>query len=444
VSLDKVDVAASEKWGGVWFFLHPELFISIDKINTGVFYTLLLALSIENQESDEKPSRDADIFNYTSAMTELPIIQIDSPPGFIDLGNGNPDLSLLPLKRLQKSAQAFFDQDDPRPLQYGIEQGDGYFRHSLANYLSDVYGDSVHPDSLFVSNGASSALSLICTLFTQRGDTVFVEEPTYFLALRIFADHGVKVVSMPMNRDGLRLDILQDKLSEHQPKFLYTIPSFQNPSGITLSEERRIALVALAQKHEFYIVADEVYHLLGYDRQPPKPFAVHSEKVKQVISLNSFSKILAPGLRLGWVQAHRSVIRRLAGCGLLDSGGGMNPFTAAIVRHMIDSGDLSEHILSLSKEYNRRRDALDIALQQYIPQAAYTCPEGGFFFWARLPGLDTTSLRPRLREFEVDIRPGALFSGLGELKEYIRLGFCHFPVGDIEEGVRRLSCALAC
>ncbi|MCA9930386.1 MAG: PLP-dependent aminotransferase family protein, partial [Anaerolineales bacterium] len=335
-------------------------------------------------------------------MTEPLITQTNLPPGLIDLGLGNPDLSLLPLDLLRQSAEAYFLTNDPRPLQYGIEQGNGYFRHALADFLTKGYGKSVDPDLLFVTTGASSALDLICSLYTHPEDVIFVEEPSYFLALRIFADRGLRIIPVPMNKDGLDVKALAELCLKHAPKLVYTIPTFQNPSGLTLSQSRREKLVELAQQHNFLIVADEVYQFLAYTQAPPAPFATFAEEMAQVISINSFSKILAPGLRLGWIQAHPLVIKRLSGCGLLDSGGGMNPFTSALIRSLIESGGLRENIARLSAEYAHRLDTLDKAIRTHLPEADYTRPKGGFFFWVRLPDVDTVELRSRAKKHGLD------------------------------------------
>jgi len=371
-------------------------------------------------------------------MTEIPITQINLPSGMIDLGLGDPDIDLLPLGLLRRSAEDYFAAGDPRPLQYGAERGNGYFRRSLADFLATAYAKSVDPDLLFVTAGASSTLDLICTLYTRPGDTIFVEEPSYFLALRIFKDHGLQVVPIPIDNDGLHVDALDDLLAELHPKFIYTIPTFQNPSGRTLSQARRVKLVELAQRHGFLIVADEVYHLLAYSHTPPEPFAVFAGEVEQIISVNSFSKILASGLRLGWIHAHRTVIDRLAGSGLLDSGGGMNPFTSALVRGLIESGGLEENINRLRTEYACRLDAMEGALRQHLPSAEYSLPGGGFFFWVRLPGVETAELRRKAQGYQVDIRQGGLFSSRKGLQDYLRLGFCFYGLEAIEEGVKRL------
>ncbi|MBS1250961.1 MAG: 2-aminoadipate transaminase [Chloroflexi bacterium] len=372
-------------------------------------------------------------------MPTYTITQTNPTPGLIDLGMGNPDTRLLPVEAIHRSAEEYFAGGDPRPLQYGTEQGDGYFRAALADFLTTAYGIPVGPGQLFITCGASSALDLLCTLYTNPGNVVFVEEPTYFLALRVFEDHGLRVVPLPMDEGGLHLDALDDLLTRYRPKFLYTIPTFQNPSGRTLTRARREKLVKIAQEWDFFIVADEVYHLLSYTQSPPEPFAAYTKDAANVISVNSFSKILAPGLRLGWIQAHDRVIGLLAGNGLLDSGGGMNPFTSALMRGLVESGGLEENITHLRETYAHRLRVLDNALRRHLPQAEYAHPRGGFYFWARLPGLDTSKVRPMAQEHRVDFRPGALFSAQGEMQEYMRLCFAYYEPEKLEEGVKRLS-----
>ncbi|HLO16707.1 MAG TPA: PLP-dependent aminotransferase family protein, partial [Anaerolineales bacterium] len=369
----------------------------------------------------------------------LQIIQNQIPPDVIDLGLGDPPLSVLPLDLIRASAQRQLLRNDRSFLQYGTEQGDGYFRLALAKFLGKSYAFEVKPESLFVTNGISQALGLICTLFTKAGDTIFVEEPSYFLALKIFADHHLNVISITTDENGLMIESLEENLAKAHPKFLYLIPAFQNPTGHTLSQQRRERLVQLAQEHNFILVADEVYQLLSYTQQPPASFAKYIDR-ENIISLGSFSKILAPGLRLGWVQAHPQVIKRFIASGLLDSGGGLNPFTSAMVRGVIESGDLEENINKLVAIYGSWGNTMDSALRQHLPNLEYSTPQGGFFFWVRLPArIDATELRKSAGRFKVDFRPGALFSSKGELKDYIRLCFVHYNEEKIEEGIMRLK-----
>lgn len=307
------------------------------------------------------------------------------PSDFIDLGTGDPNPRLLPLELLRDAAAHRLGLGEREFLQYGLEQGDGYFRAALANFLSSRYGFSVSHDELFTTAGISSALALLCSLFTKPGDTIFVEEPSYFLALRIFADYGLRVVSIRTDEAGLVIDDLIHALKESKPKFLYIVPTFQNPSGRTLSQERREQLIELAKKHDFLILADEVYQFLSYTQTLPRSFGatIDSEKV---ISLGSFSKILAPGLRLGWLQTHPSIMQKIISCGQLDSGGGMNPFTSAIVRSLIESGGLDKNISTLLDVLGERVRGMSELLQKHIPQARFIPPQGGYFFLAAPAG----------------------------------------------------------
>jgi DNA-binding transcriptional MocR family regulator len=370
--------------------------------------------------------------------TPFPTIQNQVSPDVIDLGLGDPSLSLLPLDLIRQAAQFRLSQADNSFLQYGAEQGDGYFRVALANFLTKGYGFDTAAESLFVTNGISKALDLICTLFTQAGDTIFVEEPTYFLALRIFADHHLNVISVDTDENGLTIASLEEKLAEFRPKFLYLIPTFQNPTGSTLPQEQRERLMQLAKEYDFIIVADEVYQLLNYTQRPPKSFSAYLD-VENIISLGSFSKILAPGLRLGWLQAHPDKIKRFNTCGLLDSGGGLNPFTSAIVRGIIESDGLENNINKLINIYGARLHAMNSALRQHLPDAQYSVPDGGYFFWLRFPETrDVRELRRHAQSFKVDFRPGMLFSSRDGLKDRMRLCFVHYEEEKIEEGLRRL------
>jgi 2-aminoadipate transaminase len=376
-------------------------------------------------------------FVYTYSMSPLPVIQSPIAPGFIDLGLGDPAFSLLPLDLLRESAAECFARGDNSFMQYGAEQGNGPFREALADFLTRGTGDPVGPESLFITHGASGALDLTCTLFTRPGDTIFVEEPSYFLALRIFRDHDLRILPIPTDADGLIVESVEEKLSAARPKFIYIIPTFQNPSGQTLSAERRARLVALAREHNFLIVADEVYHFLDYTRKPPAPFAAYTAD-GNVLAVNSFSKILAPGLRLGWIQSDAETIRRFVTCGMLDSGGGLNPFASAIVRETLECGGVEKNIQNLRTVYWSRAQRMESALKKYLPAAQFHTPEGGFFFWVCLPDMDTSALQKKAEAFQVGIRPGIRFSSADGLKDFMRLSFVHYEADEIEAGIARL------
>ncbi len=370
-------------------------------------------------------------------------VQNQIPPDTIDLGLGDPNSSLFPVGALQRAAEERFKHTDTSFLQYGVEQGDGYFRLALAEFLSRNYGLPVELESIFITAGVSSALDLLCTLFTQAGDTIFVEEPTYFLAPKIFADHHLTIVPISTDENGLVIEALKEKLTNHKPKFLYTIPIHHNPTGTTLIETRRAQLIELAQQCDFFILADEVYQLLSYEENPPKPFASHMA-IHNVISLGSFSKILAPGLRLGWIQTHPQNIMRLVASGLLDSGGGMNPFASAIVRGVLEAGDLDKHLQTLIETYRPRLKNMDALLREHLTNVTYTVPAGGYFFWLRLPEhLSALDLRQQAKVLKIDIRPGTLFSTQNGFQNFVRLCFAHYDEAHAELGILRLKECLA-
>jgi len=367
----------------------------------------------------------------------LQIAQTNIPHDFIDLGAGEPQLDLLPLDMIRSAAAHRLGQNEKEFLQYGVEQGDGYFRAALAKFLTPRYGFPVSHEQLFVTSGISSALDLLCTLFTKPGDTVFVEEPTYFLALRIFADHGLRVVSIRTDESGLVMDDLVHALKESTPKFTYIIPSFQNPSGHTLPPERRKQLVELAQKHNFLVIADEVYQFLGYTQTPPTSFGAEIDS-GQVISVNSFSKILAPGLRLGWLHSNSTVIQKIITCGVLDSAGGLNPFTSAIVRSLIENGDLDKNISHLINVLGKRVQIMDEALREHLPQVNYTKPHGGYFFWVQSLDMDAQELQKKAQAYNVGLRPGVRFSSRNSLTDYFRLSVSFYNEDEIKKGILRL------
>ena len=373
-------------------------------------------------------------------MHRIPTAQAELPPEMIDFGVGQPDFDILPLEIVRRAAAERLAAGDTTLLNYGYEQGDGYFRLALADFLTRGYAMPVDADSLLVTAGASQTLDMLCTLYTQPGDVILVEEPTYFIALRIFADHRLRVVGVPTDAHGLRMDALEDAVVEHRPALVYVIPSFQNPTGATLPEDRRRQLADLSRRHGFTVVADEVYQLLGYTETPPAPMAAYLDR-GNIVSVGSFSKILAPGLRLGWLQAAPAVIERLVNGGLIFSGGSLNHFTSNIVRVALERGWQDEYLAELHALYRTRIDVLDAALRAELGERVrYTKPTGGYFFWLRLPeGVDAAALRPRAQALNVDFRPGINFSGNDGLHNYLRLSFAFYNAARLEEGARRLG-----
>lgn len=373
-------------------------------------------------------------------MTTLKTAQTNLAAGVIELGVGHPSLNMLPLAQMQQAAAHRFAQGDASFLQYGAEWGDGFLRAELAEFLTKEYALNVQPDELFISGGISQALDLACAMLAQAGDTIIVEDPTYFLSLDIFRNHHLNIISAPIDEHGLDVDALAELLKTHRPKLVYTIPTHQNPTGTTLSEQRREQLVKLAQEHDFYILADEVYHLLTFEGTPPRSFSAYVETGK-VLSLGSFSKILAPGTRLGWIHARSDVLDKLAANGMVASGGGFSPLGGGLIRSMLELDLLRPYIQSLRDTFRSRAHALADALGDLPVQ--FQRPKGGYFIWVTLPeGTDSAQLLEEAVKQGVRYHAGNRFSLHHTQTDKARLCFAYYAEADLREGVRRLGEAI--
>ena len=391
-----------------------------------------------------------------------PDIQFVLRPGIMELRWGDPAPSLLPVEAVRRAVERALELDGPGALNYGAEQGPGRLIEPLRTWLERRRGSAPPEDGLFITGGTSQALDLLCTLLARPGDVVLVESPTYHLALRIFRDHGLEVVSVPGDDQGLQVDRLDAALEAlrrppgsrasarvsrargvgkgRTPRFLYIVPTFGNPTGANLSPQRRQALVSLADREGFLLLEDDVYRELWYD-SPPPPALGDLAPPGPVVRLSTFSKILAPGLRLGWLEAAPEIAQRCAGSGLLDSGGGTSHFVAHAVGAMIELGLLDEHITLLRAAYRQRRDALLDALERHMPATcSWMRPGGGFFVWLRLPeGCDGAALLPVAEAAGVSYAPGRRFCIGGGGERYARLGFSLLAPDELAEGARRLG-----
>ena len=385
-------------------------------------------------------------------MTTLPSLLISIPEGVIDLGWGHPSPRLHPSAALAAAAQSVLGKQSAVPLQYGAVQGFGPMLESLAAYLSgqEAYGGHVSPAALFLTAGASAAIDLAATLFATAGDTVLVEEPTYYLIGQIFVDHGLNVVGVPTDANGLDTDALAAMLESGdvpKPRLLYTIPTYQNPNGSVLPLARRRHLVDLAQRHGFTIIADEVYQLLHYGPQPPPPPLAMLDASSPdgcVVSLGSFSKILSPGLRLGWVHASPGIIQRFVNSGVAASGGGLNHFAANLAHATLEMGLLQENIDTLRRVYGQRHDDVaDLLRAELSETVSFTPPGGGYFYWLNLnDGIDAGALLLSAREIGVSYRPGAAFSASGVFADALRISISLYETDELAEGIRRLAAAI--
>lgn len=398
------------------------------------------SLTCEEVEQYLEARRSHSCYRRVVPLTEQggPFIQTPSTPGVINLGLGQPSPRLLPIASLAKAASAQLRADTDRlVLQYGAQLGHPGFRSSLARLLTSEYGQSVSAEQLLVTGGNSIALTLVSEVFGHRDALVFCEDPTYFLACGVFASAGLRVRGIPVDADGLDVDTLAGLLDRgERPAFVYCIPAFQNPCGVCLAPARARRLVELAEQHDFYIIADEPYVLLHYGDQRPGSLTRYDRGCGRVISLGSFSKLLGPGLRLGWAHAAPHLIERLAQHGAIRSGGCLNPIVAHIVHPMLDDGSLLAHVAELRSVYADRSRALCEALRELLPAARFVTPQGGYFCWVELGG-DTEALLERADD--VRFIPGRRCAVERDLAGFARLSFSFYESSELREGVARLA-----
>src|SRR5262245_9478194 len=381
-------------------------------------------------------------------MFDLPTIQLVQRPGIIELGWGHPNAALLPVADMRRAAIEALDRDGAAALAYGADQGAGPLLAWLRERIERTEGCTVAPDEIMITGGVSQALDQICTLCTRPGDVALVEAPTYHLAVRILRDHPLDLVPVPADADGIQVDALATTIAElrktnRPPRLLYLVPTFHNPTGVSLSAERRTTLVELAAAEELLIVEDDVYRELAYDGPaPPSLWSIAPSGT--VARLGSFAKSLAPGVRLGWLTADRALVGRIAGSGLVDSGGGVNHFAAMVVAALCSSGLFEAQVARLRAAYRAQRDTLLEGLAEHLPPGCiWEVPAGGFFVWVRLPpGLDAAELLPHAEAAGVAYLPGERFFVGGGEANALRLAFSLYAPEELVEAARRLGQAI--
>ncbi|MFT4976436.1 MAG: 2-aminoadipate transaminase [Myxococcota bacterium] len=371
-------------------------------------------------------------------------------PGLIDLGIGAPDLDLLDGARealLAATRRCLQAPQSTTFLQYGPCAGDPVFRAALAGLLTErLPGPPAAAEQLFVTAGATSGLALAARCFFETGMTALIEDPTYFLARKVIEECGLRLDPVPQDGEGLRTDVLARKLAALPPApdgrrfraMLYLVPTFNNPTGGILSAARRQEIVALARRHEVLVVCDDVYDLLAFDDAPRPQRLVSMEGAEEtVISNGSFSKILGPGVRCGWIEAHGRLHSDLARSAHARSGGAMSHLTAGALLELLASGDQGRLLDGLRETYRTRCAALCDALEEHLPEATIERPRGGFFVWVRLPpGAATRAALEACQAQGVRYQPGAWF---GDSDDCLRLSFAHNPAEILREGARRLG-----
>ncbi|MDR1852039.1 MAG: PLP-dependent aminotransferase family protein [Propionibacteriaceae bacterium] len=370
------------------------------------------------------------------------LFAVANRPEVVSLAGGMPNIEDLPRAALGEAAAKLIADHGTQALQYGSGQGEAFIRELTCEIMA-LEGVNANPDDVVMCAGSTQGLDILTRVFIDPGDVILTEAPTYVGALSTFAAYQAQIVHVEMDGDGISMAALDQALATVRAqgktaKFLYTIPNFQNPSGITQTMERRRELVEFAEKEHLLILEDNPYGLLTIDGTP-KP-ALRSLESDQIIYLGSFSKIFSPGVRLGWIVAPPAVREKLV---LTQEAATLCPsvFSQFLVKTYFDTFDWRSQIVEFNDMYRARRDAMEDGLAKHMPEGmTWTHPAGGFFVWAQLPqGLDSQAMLPRAVTAKVAYVPGPAFYADGFGSRYMRLSYC-FPTPErIFEGTRRLG-----
>jgi DNA-binding transcriptional MocR family regulator len=359
----------------------------------------------------------------------------------ISLAGGTPDPTLFPLRTLGRLWRRVMAVEDPRFLQYGTPQGDRSLRTWIAGHCGSV-GISARPDDVLITSGSQQAIDLIARTFVGPGEYVLVESPTFPTALDIFEGRGAKLLGVPVDVEGMRVDIADALAERYRPRLVYTIPTAQNPTGATMSEDRRLRLSALARRHNLFILEDDTCSEFAYDGDAP-PAIKAFDTGGHILFIKSFSKTVIPGLRVGCVVARGTVLDRL-----IESKSVVDRFTSPLIQRTLwrylSSRQYSRDLDTARETYRRRRDAILRALERSMPPGVtWTHPAAGFNLWLTLP--DGVSAP---EAFEEGLKEGVA-CGLGDLflphtppPSGLRISFADKPESTISEGIRRLAPAI--
>jgi DNA-binding transcriptional MocR family regulator len=370
------------------------------------------------------------------------LFAVASRPDIVSLAGGMPNLSALPMEMMAGVVNKLILENGAEALQYGSGQGHPFLREQICEVMA-LEGIRAHPDDVIVTTGSQQALDLISRIFINPGDVVLVEAPSYVGALGTFKQYEANVVHVQMDDQGmvpeaLRAAIASVRASGQQIKFLYLIPNYQNPAGVLLPADRRTEILEICQSEKIFIVEDNPYGLLGFDK--PSPNAMRSQDSENVIYLGSFSKTIAPGFRVGWALVPPSLKDKLVIAAESSILCPSNFAQLSISGYLADQ-PWRDQIASFCKLYRARRDAMLESLEAHFPASAtWTKPAGGFYVWVTLPPeIDTTALMPKAIVAKVAYVPGTAFYADGFGSWSMRLSYCHPTPERIREGVKALG-----
>jgi 2-aminoadipate transaminase len=356
------------------------------------------------------------------------LLAVGERPGMRSLAGGLPDPCSFPADRLEAAARSLFQSPSraERALQYGPTDGMPELRELLTTTPAVQRVTGATPDELVVTTGSQQAVHLLATVLTDPGDAVVVDDPCYLGARQVFGAVGARLVGVPLDEHGLRTDVLAGHLRAGlRPRLVYTVPAYQNPSGAVLSTDRGAALVALARRYGFVVIEDDAYGALGFDAGSPPSEPLGTDAPDVVVTLGTVSKVLAPGLRVGWLRApaelRAAIVRTKQAVDLHTS-----TLTQSLVADLLaDRAFLHAHLARIRGHYASRGAALAGALAE--SGALFARPRGGLFMWVRMPGVDTSALFEAALDHDVMFVPGRAFAVDESWREHMRLSFATLP-----------------
>ncbi|EDY36571.1 aminotransferase, classes I and II superfamily [Aciduliprofundum boonei T469] len=376
------------------------------------------------------------------------LLKVTQEPDIISLAGGLPSPQAFPVDIIKNIVSYMMDKYGDKMLQYGSTEGVNSFRDTLVDFLTSRYKfKNIERDNILVTTGSQQGLYLSAKIFIDPGDTVIVEAPTYVGVLTAFQSYNPKYEQIEMDNDGMKVDMLEDRLRELKrenvkPKLIYTIPTFQNPAGVTLSEDRRKYLLELAEEYDILVIEDAPYEELRFSGEPV-PQIKRMDKDDRVIYLGTFSKTLSPGMRIAYMVAHKDIIQKAV---LAKQGVDLctTPFLQYVAQEYLKGGYFDEHIPKIIKIYKEKRDVMLDALEDYFPEGvSWTKPDGGMFLWVTLPeGMDAQKLFNRAIKNKVAFVIGAAFFPYRDHKNTLRLNFTYPSIENIQEGIKRLANAI--
>ena len=377
-----------------------------------------------------------------SVIREL--LRVAQDPEIISLAGGLPNPKSFPLNDISSIIDRIMKEHSAEALQYGTTQGYQELRKHLADRAYKDGMKDINEDNIVITNGSQQALDAVGKIFLNPGDTALVGLPTYLGGINAFKSYESYLEGIPLDKDGMVVDLVEEKIAalkkeKVMPKFIYVVPTFQNPAGVVMSEKRRKKLIDIASEHNFVIIEDDPYGKLTYDIGHVKPIKAFDDEGR-VIYMSTFSKILSPGFRLAWTIASDELTRKIVICKqALDLC--TNTFTQYIANEFLRQGSLDLHILKICEMYKPKRDIMMKAIEQYFPDG-YTCnkPKGGMFTWVTLPeGIDTETMFLDAIKHKVAYIHGKAFHVDGGGARSMRLNFSYSSNERLEEGIKRLG-----